>query len=603
MSRSVEPFRFTGLWQWNPVSCVGPRSYDERHMARQNEWFFDRALMRRYFESMRAAGLNTWVLANTHPFPFMVDLKEYPDASELSAAELGRYQAHYHWLFETARGFGVQPFVLFHTCYVPDRLAEARNIRPTKAFAPPQVAYEYTRCCVRRLCETYPELAGVHAEASENMHPDRRAAFAREAIVGGIHESGRRPVLFFRGWVSDPAAMRANVLDAYRGECFFTVKYTWEFLIGAQPDPEFLRWTDACGPGRVLPEFWISNYQPFGCHDVELAAALRRRIRELGCPGWTSHPMDLYGAPFVQGADRNVLQLDRDRDWFATLSGAWADGASDAAARFGSNAAELAPAMRAASRPSQQISFYMTGNKQNFLQPQLLAAVGGEGRCAYLQTAHFWSELPGRTDGAYGRWMAQLEGRKVLYPTEAGAGYGLRDLIAELDQLEAAWREPPAQAPRDHDVYLAWRRDLIAQHLMARAWVERARAMLARFQGASLEKGRKKGSDPLRSRGLTPFSANGATLGVSNEAARPHLESSLSLVRRVPEALGTDGPYRLLVGRHTFVIYWHELVAALEKELADWGTAREDRAYPVGVAEFRDVTGGDFVERGEKHKV
>ena len=96
------PFAYAGLWQWNPVSCVGPRGYDERHMLAHNDWFFDRALMRRYFAAMRAAGLDTWVLANTHPFPFMVDLAEYPDAQVLSGAELDRYQAHYHRLFEDA---------------------------------------------------------------------------------------------------------------------------------------------------------------------------------------------------------------------------------------------------------------------------------------------------------------------------------------------------------------------------------------------------------------------------------------------------------------------------------------------------------------------
>ena len=309
MSAPEAPFRFAGLWQWNPVSCVGPRGYDERHMAAHDAWFRDRAVMSRAFDAMRAAGMNAWILANTHPFPFMVDLSAFPDAVVLDADELRRRQAHYHWIFETARAKGIQPFVLFHTCYVPDRFGARHDIRPAHSYEPPPLAYDYTRHCVRQLCDTYPELAGINGEASENVAADRRAEFARDAIVAGVHASRHRPILFFRGWISDPAGMKANVLDAYEGECFFTVKYTWEFLIHRRPDPEFLRWIRTCGAARILPEFWISNYQPFGCHDTDLAAGLREEMLQLGCPGFTSHPMDLYGAPFVQNGRGDVLQV------------------------------------------------------------------------------------------------------------------------------------------------------------------------------------------------------------------------------------------------------------------------------------------------------
>jgi len=558
-------FRFAGLWQWNPVSCVSPRSYDEKYMMRHSDWFFDRSFMGRYFDAMRAAGLNTWTLANTHPFPFMVDLREFPDAVVLSDADLARYQSHYHRLFETARAKGVKPFVLFHTCYVPDRFGEKRAIRPTHSYEPPKPACDYTRSCVRRLCDAYPELEGIYGEASENVARDLRSQFARDAIVAGIHDSRARPVLFFRGWISDPQGMKENVLDAYQGECFFTVKYTWEFLVHRKPDPEFLRWVAACGGARVLPEFWISNYQPFGCHDVELARGLREEIAALGCPGFTSHPMDLYGAPFVQGAKRNALQLDRDRDWYATLSGQWDDGAAEAAERFGvADKERLGAAMRCASRPHRMSSFYMTGNKQNFLQPQLLAAIcGTEERRAGVQTTHSWSQLAEQTAQSYGRWMEQIDGRAVRYPNEHKEGFGLDDSIEQIETLLAQWREPPEESEKDKEVYDVWRRDVLAQRLTAQAWTERARAVSAHFSGNA-------------------------------EDVKPALRKSLDRVRRLPATIGYDGPYRLLVGRHTFIIRWSELIAALEDELAEYGTDAERAHHLFGAAEQYDRKGKDF---------
>ena len=575
----MSELRYRGLWQWNPVSCVTPRSYDEKHMAARDEWFFDRAFMSRYFDAMAAAGLNTWILANTHPFPFMVDLSAFPDAVVLARAELERRQAHYHWLFETARARGVLPFVLFHTCYVPDAFGRKHGIRPVHSYAPSPLACDYTRHCVRRLCETYPELAGINGEASENVAAAQRAQFARDAIVAGVRESGQRPALFFRGWTSDPVEMKRNVMDAYDGECFFTVKYTWEFLVHRRPDPEFLRWTRTCGAERVLAEFWISNYQPFGCHDLDLAGGIRQELESLGCAGFTSHPMDLYGAPFVQGPQAGLLQLDRDRDWYATLSGACPVGSagvppasSPERGRFlgVEDTRSLDVCGRAACVPNQRISFYLTGNKQNFLQPQWLAAIAGSPeRRAGLHTLFHWKNLPTSVDKSYGRWMPQLDATAVRYPGEEGEGFGLEDLIRDLDLLDSEWIDPPASAPERPDAYAAWRRDVLGLRQMARAWTDRARAVSAHFSGRAAE-------------------------------VPPALRRSLDLVRGMPEIMGFDGPYRLLVGRHVVILRWTDLAGALERELADYAAGRVQDYYFFGQAEHYDKWGADFVEKGKQ---
>lgn len=563
----MSAFRYRGLWQWNPVSCVTPRSYDEKRMAANDGWFFDRAFMDRCFDAMTAAGLNTWILANTHPFPFMVDLSEFPDAVVLSRPELERRQANYHRLFEAARSRGIMPFVLFHTCYVPDAFGRKHGIRPAHSYTPPPLACDYTRHCVRRLCETYPELAGINGEASENVAAAQRAQFARDAIVAGVKESGRRPTLFFRGWTSDPGEMKRHVMDAYDGECCFTVKYTWEFLVHRRPDPEFLRWTRTCGAERVLAEFWISNYQPFGCHDLDLADGVRQELDALGCVGFTSHPMDLYGAPWVQGSQPGLLQLDRDRDWYATLSGACANPSAQRAKSFGLGAARtLDAAARAACAPLERISLYLTGNKQNFLQPQWLAAIAGSPeRRAGLHTLFHWRNLPVGVDRSHGRWMPQIESTAVRYPGEEGEGYHLADLIRDLDRMDAEWADPPASAPERGDAYAAWRRDILGLRQMARAWVERARAVDAHFAG--------RPADVL-----------------------PALRRSLELVRAMPGLLDFDGPHRLLVGRHVVILRWTDLAAALEAELADYAADRVQDYYFFGQAEHHDRYGLDFVE-------
>jgi hypothetical protein len=556
MTSTSTDFRVRGLWQWNPVSCVGPRGYDERYMQAHSDWFFDRDLMCRYFDGLVRAGLNTWVLANTHPFPFMVDLAEYPDAVVLSPEDLARYQAHYRWLFAAAAERGLAPFVLFHTCYVPDPFGIKHDIRPLHSYEPPALAYDYTRHCVRQLCDTYPELAGIYAEASENVRVDLRARFANKAIISGIHQSAQRPRLMFRGWISEPAEMKELVLDAYEGECVFGVKYTWEHLVHRRPDPEFMRWVDTCGAANVAAEFWISNCQPFGCHDLELAAGLRDELQALGCAGFTSHPMDMYGAPFVQGTDQRCLQIDRDRTWFRTLAGDCVDGVAAESDRFG---LALAPgSLRAASRPAVRASWFMTWNKQNFLEPQLLAFVAQTERKAEVQHLDAWLKLPAITEASYGRWPEQLDGIASRYPGEDEGDFDLAALVAGLEALDADWEDVPETAPAEPEVYAAWRAEVRAQHLLAGAWRERAHAVLAHHDGDRA--------------GVPTF-----------------LERSLALVRKVPETVGFDGPYRLLIGRHTFIIRWSEMIAALEQELADYPGGTLAEHYTFGAAEFYDT--------------
>jgi hypothetical protein len=409
---------------------------------------------------------------------------------------------------------------------------------------------------VRQLCDTYPELAGIYAEASENIHVDLRAEFAKDTIVSGIHDSSQRPMLLFRGWISDPTAMKQAVLDEYDGECFFGVKYTFEHLVHRRPDPEFLRWVHTCGADRVLAEFWISNFQPFGCHDLELAAGIHEELRALGCAGFTSHPMDLYAAPFVQGTQQRVLQLDRDHAWYATLSGACESGLQLESTRFG--LANLpVDTLRAASRPFVRASWYITGNKQNFLQPQLLAFVAQtERRQAELQHLDRWRHLGPLTAASFGRWPEQLDGLVPRYPGDTEGEFGLTDLLAGLDELEQGWEDVPDSAPGLGDIYDVWRGDLRAQHALALAWTERVRAVIAHVEGR-------------------------------RERALKALRLSLAHACLVPDLLRHDGPYRLLIGRHTFIIRWSELIAALEAELADYAAGRLQGHYYFGTAEFR----------------
>ncbi|MHC4872555.1 MAG: hypothetical protein ACYTFY_11995 [Planctomycetota bacterium] len=569
MSTPTTDFRYAALWQWNPVSSVSPRSYDEKHMVKHNDWFFDQNFMSNYFDKLLDSGMNSWILANTHPFPYMVDMSKYKEAVLLNDSELDRYRKNYHWLFETAVKKGIKPFVLFHTCYVPDEFGLKYDIKPLHSYEPSELAYEYTSYCVQKLCEEYPELEGINGEASENVNVDLRSEFAKKAIVSGVKASGQRPVLFFRGWISDPEGMKKNVMDEYDGECFFTVKYTWEHLIHSKPDPEFMKWIKTCSGERIIPEFWISNFQPFGCRDLELAENIHKEIKELGCPGFTSHPMDMYGAPFVQGED-GVLQIERDKSWFATLSGIWQDGFKEESERFGiSDAAQLKGSYTAASSPFVKASYYVTGNKQNFTQPQLLGYIAGNPeRRAGLMTLNFWKILDHIANNSFGRFMEQIDDIKVMYPGETrweDSQYDLGNLIEDTERLLELWQGLPESAEQDDKVYQVIRKDTEAQYHMAHAWLSHIKGVYAyyTYNFGELEK---------------------------------HFAESIEHASKTAGAMENTGKFRLLIGRHVFVIDWQGLVGAMQEMLEDAKAGFSKTEYLHGTATFYETQGKDFAE-------
>jgi hypothetical protein len=74
---------------WAYQSDLSPQVYP---------WFFDRPFMTRYLDYLLSARLNTLVLWSGHLFPHILDLPDYPDASQFSKEDIHRNQEQFRWL-------------------------------------------------------------------------------------------------------------------------------------------------------------------------------------------------------------------------------------------------------------------------------------------------------------------------------------------------------------------------------------------------------------------------------------------------------------------------------------------------------------------------
>jgi len=61
-------------------------------------WFFDRPFMTRYLDKVASARFNTLFLWASHPFPYLLDLAEYPGATKLRPEQLRQNQEQFRWL-------------------------------------------------------------------------------------------------------------------------------------------------------------------------------------------------------------------------------------------------------------------------------------------------------------------------------------------------------------------------------------------------------------------------------------------------------------------------------------------------------------------------
>lgn len=549
------------FWTWDPVSSGTFRAFDEPFAYKNNKWFFDKSVWQKMLRTMSGCGFNAIVLANTHPFPFMVDLAKYPEAKVIDDATLGEYQRMHHWIFETALDYDIAPYILFFSIYYPSALLEARGIRPEDTFAPTDFALEYTHHCVRTLLETYTELSGIFADASENITGGREQ-FLQQAVVDALDVMRPDAALYLRGWHGDPSGFVTQIKRRANRPINYSVKYTYEHLVDSSPDPAFAQWVEAAGGPSVAAEFWISNFEPWTSFSFDTVEGILANLEELGCGGFSLHPLSVYEWPHTSDT-LFKHQWQRDLVWYNV----WGGNSVSQLLRAGQpkwllRNQRLLPGFEAGSRIMELLALYFAGDKQNQWHPQFCSIRdydGGQPHLLSIEDMLHLDELP----VFWGRnWWEEITGDKVVHLAEylrSGTpddAYGPDEFIEELadlsEQAASAGEKGMRSASGERELP-SLSRDAFCMGRLGGFYVERFRAALAHGRGDNIE-------------------------------AIEHLARGLGLFL---EIRGVDsshrGPFRVITGRSALVGDWTDVVKALEAELADAtnGEFKRGAAYPL----------------------
>ncbi len=208
-----------------------------------------------FLDMMLANRFNTLLLYNLHPFPYMIQLEDYPEASPFPEREMQEWQQFWKSLFAMAKARGVEVFIVNWNIVVSEGFAQAAGVPVYNDTS--QVTIDYTRQSVTKLIDTYEDLAGVGvtlADWMRDMSPAEREDWIQATFIEGMRQAGRKVKFLHRAVLSGSSDEMRRVLEdtAFRKPVLTEVKFNWSH---GHSTPELFI-THASESGAVNTGFW-----------------------------------------------------------------------------------------------------------------------------------------------------------------------------------------------------------------------------------------------------------------------------------------------------------------------------------------------------------
>jgi hypothetical protein len=175
----------------------------------------DLVFWERFLDMMARNRFNALTLWSLHLFPYMVRLREFPEACPFDDGELKDWQAFWRKLFAMARERGIDTYLVNWNIFVSPSFAakhgvaaycgEKMSARYIGSGDTSDLVRRYTRACVTEVLDAYPDLTGLGVSLGERM--------------GGMTaEERERWILdtFVEGMKASPPSRRARAAAARR---------------------------------------------------------------------------------------------------------------------------------------------------------------------------------------------------------------------------------------------------------------------------------------------------------------------------------------------------------------------------------------------------
>ncbi len=212
----------------------------------------DLAFWEAFLDMMVENRFNVISLWNLHPYTYMVQPTNFPEASPWSEEEFAEWQHLYREIFRMSKERGLDTYVVSWSIFVSRELSEAHGVGLQNFYPyyyvdgdPSELIRRYTRESVTQVLEEYPDLDGFglsHGEGMAGMTPFERQIWMDDVIVAGMLDANRRSKLIHRvpfssGTSSDPGVSRhveevtreamERLEDSFDGPIWTEMKFNW----------------------------------------------------------------------------------------------------------------------------------------------------------------------------------------------------------------------------------------------------------------------------------------------------------------------------------------------------------------------------------------
>ena len=277
-------------------------------------WFFDRALMTRYLDTLVENRYNSIYFWNGHPFQYFLRLPKYPEAQSLSNQDLERNIEYFKWFTAEADKRGIWVIFHFYNIHVPKNFAEAHKaegVHVTNEEATPLLA-GYTRYVISEFIKTYPSV-GLLVCAGEALDV-KKEEWIRDVIIPGVKDAGKEPPIIVREWTIDRERFKEIVVPAYQN-LYTMMKHNVEMIVSPHPDPRNEVWTKL-GRYHIVNLHEAADVKPLRWGSPAFLQEMVQHWRELGIAGTHAYPLVSWGWPYTEDrTEPRLLTLDRDWIW------------------------------------------------------------------------------------------------------------------------------------------------------------------------------------------------------------------------------------------------------------------------------------------------
>lgn len=180
-----------------------------------------------FLDMMADNRFNALTLWNLHPFTFMIQPENFPEAIEFTGQEFADWQKFWRTLFRMAKERGIETYILNWNIITSPGMTEAHDVANYKddlewhyGFTPAdtsRIIVDYMRQCITQVINEYPNLTGLGVSLGERMKMpvEDVMQWVKDTFVEGMRQADRRVKFIHRAPFSVSPEVAREYIESY----------------------------------------------------------------------------------------------------------------------------------------------------------------------------------------------------------------------------------------------------------------------------------------------------------------------------------------------------------------------------------------------------